>query len=219
MGVNLLSMRFSHPMTHISLRLRGSKDEMWYFGLHDTSHRMHGYGHGVLTRGVYKGSWYEGECTGDGLLISPTESYCGGFLDGLTHGFGVMVTSNFTYEGDWQNGKRHGRGRYIDRQHLISRDGDWVDDQLVGQYTGVLANGDWYTATYVNGQVEGKVLFYFSTGADKIEMDFTDGLCTSAMLEYAEEQRKVFFPFKGDEFMFGNFRSHRELIIKGMGIL
>ena len=120
------------------------------------------HGHGTMiyypSLDKYVGDFYEGRCTGQGVLTTASGvTYCGQWLEdhfdgrgewsgpnGCTYtgqfragekcGRGLMTyPDGSTYNGDWLNDVRHGRGEYKDISDGTSYDGDWVDDRQEGK--------------------------------------------------------------------------------------
>lgn len=120
------------------------------------------HGHGTMiyypSLDKYVGDFYEGRCTGQGVLTTASGvTYCGQWLEdhfdgrgewsspnGCTYtgqfrggekcGRGLMTfVDGSTYNGDWLNDVRHGRGEYKDLADGTVYDGDWVDDRQDGK--------------------------------------------------------------------------------------
>lgn len=120
------------------------------------------HGHGTMiyypSLDKYVGDFYEGRCTGQGVLTTASGvTYCGQWLEdhfdgrgewsgpnGCTYtgqfrggekcGRGLMTyPDGSTYNGDWLNDVRHGRGEYKDLSDGTAYDGDWVDDRQEGK--------------------------------------------------------------------------------------
>ena len=120
------------------------------------------HGHGTMiyypSLDKYVGDFYEGRCTGQGVLTTASGvTYCGQWLDdhfdgrgdwsgpnGCTYtgqfrageksGRGLMTyPDGSTYNGDWLDGARHGRGEYKDAVDGTVYDGEWIGDRQEGK--------------------------------------------------------------------------------------
>jgi hypothetical protein len=107
----------------------------------------------------YEGQWKAGKKHGEGKEATSSETYSGGFADGVRSGiFGTWGLRDGThFEGEFGNGLRHGKGRAV----LASGDeydGEWQKGQRHGQGTmiykragddGVLVAYKSYTGAWV----------------------------------------------------------------------
>lgn len=74
-------------------------------------------------------------------------------------GFVVHLVKQYKYQGYFRQGQRNGRGRKITLEKL--QEGDWLDDEIVGEGKEIHKDGSIYQGKFVNGLYEGlgKIVF------------------------------------------------------------
>lgn len=162
------------------------------------------HGHGTMvyfpSLDKYVGDFYEGRCTGQGVLTSSTGvtyagqwlddqfdgrgewagpdgcTYTGQFRAGVKSGRGLMTyPDGSTYNGDWLDGCRHGRGEYKD-----SSSASPSASASSASSDGYLYDGEW-----VDDRQEGKGIKTWADGV-KYEGSFSRG--------FRRGQGKLSFP-------------------------
>ena len=142
-------------------------------GLRDGPGTVYNQDGSIITKGVFRKSRLNGECTI--YYGSPSVYYSGMVVDDIPNGKGTEHTADGdVYEGEFMNGKWHGHGQLMDSKMHLKYDGAWkygvkhgfgncIDDR--GQYIGDFVKG------LKHG--EGELVFY---NQDRYIGEFMDDL-------------------------------------------
>lgn len=124
-------------------------DGLWIDG------QRNGAGTQIWTDGTkYVGNWKNGQRSGTGTITWPNgcrydgrwknDNICQGHYyygdghhyegsfnsDWEREGYGTYYWKDGSYHrGSWKKGNRHGQGQYFDRDNVLIREGDWINDE------------------------------------------------------------------------------------------
>ena len=130
----VLSMKSKYK----SLRFQNTiGKEVRYFG-ESEGDIANGFGIGIFdNQSFYEGEWRNGLRHGKGRYVwSNKHVYEGDFVDGKRHGKGTYTfATGEKYVGEWQADVRHGVGTFFGKDGKPLADGNWKNDEFVGNST------------------------------------------------------------------------------------
>lgn len=124
---------------------------------------------------VYKGELSNGmKPHGVGVLITPSEMYQGGWVDGIKQGYGREITRQGNhYTGYWKNGRKAGFGIEIYPKTNAIYIGNWERNRFSG-FGRLLYDNEFYMGYWEKNQQVGEGILKLESG-DVYEGNFSTG--------------------------------------------